>query len=126
MSTGFFARDLASSVGLAPQLAYWLDESGPRAIMHDNSCNMDSRTCAQCGTPVNSEDLQCPGCSAALPITVSASPASGNSNLGKKALRIIGIVSLVVLVGVAVVVWLRSREASGSPPAVAKVVDVAA
>jgi hypothetical protein len=75
---------------------------------------------------VNSEDLQCPGCGAALPATVSASPAPGSSNLGKKALRIIGIVSLVVLVGVAVVVWLRSREASGPPPAVAKVVDVAA
>ena len=106
--------------------AYWLDEPGRRVIMRDNSRNMDSRTCAQCGTPVSSEDLQCPGCGAALPATDSASPPPESSNLGKKALRIIGIVSLVVLVGVAVAVWLRSRGPSAPPPAVVKVVDVEA
>ena len=94
--------------------------------MHDNSRYMDSTTCAQCGTPVSSEDLQCPGCGAALPATVSASPAPGSSNLAKKALRIIGIVSLAVLVGVAVVVWRESQGPSTPPPAVVKLVDVEA
>jgi uncharacterized protein len=42
------------------------------------------------------------------------------------ALRIIGIVSLVVLAGVAVAVWLRSREPSAPPAAAVKVVDLAA
>jgi hypothetical protein len=105
---------------------YWLDESGPRVIIQNNSRYMDSRTCAQCGTPVSDEDLQCPGCAAALPATVSASRAPESSNLGKQALRIIGMVSLLVLVGVAVAVWLRSRGPSAPPPAVVKVVDVEA
>jgi hypothetical protein len=104
----------------------WLDESGPLAIMRDNSAYMDSRTCSECGAPVSSEDLQCPGCGAALPAAVSVSPAPGSSNLGKKALRIIGIVSLFVLVGFAVAVWLQSRGPSAPPPAVVKIVDVEA
>jgi len=129
MSTGFFILHLESSIGVALEVirgANWLDEPGPRVIMLDNSRNMNSRTCAKCGTPVSSEVLQCPGCGAALPATVSASPPPESSNLGKKALRIIGIASLVVLAGVAVAVWLASREASTSPPAVVKVVDVEA
>ena len=129
MSTGIFMLYVKSSVSGALQVipnANWLDESGPRAIMRYNSAYMDSRTCSECGTPVGSEDLQCPGCGAALPAAVSASPALGSSNLGKKALRIIGIVSLVAVVGVAVAVWLRSREPSAPPAAAVKVVDVAA
>jgi hypothetical protein len=94
--------------------------------MADNSRNMDSRLCAKCGAPVNGEVLQCPGCGAALPATVSASTPSSSSNLGKKVLRIIGIVSLVVLVGVAVAVWRQSQEPSTPPPAIVKVVDVEA
>ncbi len=94
--------------------------------MRDNSRNMDSRTCAKCGTPVSGEVLQCPGCGAALLATVPASPAAGSSNLGKKVLRIIGIASLVVLVGVAVVVWRESQGPSAPPPAIVKVVDVEA
>jgi TPR repeat protein len=44
----------------------------------------------------------------------------------RKALRIIGFASLVVLAGGAVAVWLQSRGPKAPPPAVAKVVDVEA
>jgi uncharacterized protein len=106
--------------------AYWLDDPGRRVIMRDDSRNMDSKRCEECGASVNGELSQCPACGAVVPSTASGSPPRESSNFGKKALRLVGIVSLVVLVGVAVVVWLGSRQASGPPPAVIKVVDVEA
>jgi Sel1 repeat len=118
-----------SSIGAARRVirgAYWLDEPGRRVIMQGNSRNMDSRRCEECGASVSGEVFECPGCGAALPATGSASPAPGSSNLGKKALRLIAIACLTALAGTAVIVWLRSQESSTPPPAVVKVVDVAA
>ena len=87
---------------------------------------MDSRTCEQCGASVSDEDLQCLACGAVLPATDSASPPRESSNRGKKALRIIAIASLIVLAGVAGVVWMQSRGPGSPPPAVVKVVEVEA
>ena len=94
--------------------------------MGDNSRYMASRRCGTCNASVSGEVLQCPECGALLPSTDSTSPPQQSSNRGKEALRIIGIISLVVLVGLAIAVWLGSREASVPPPAVVQVVDVAA
>ena len=106
--------------------ANWLDEPGRRVIIRADSSNMNSRTCAECGASVSVEDLQCPGCGASIPSIDSALPTRASSSLGKKALRIVGITSLIVLAGIAVAVWLQSRGPSAPPPAVVKVVDVEA
>jgi len=58
------------------------------------------------------EVLQCPECGALLPSTGSTSPPQQSSNRGKEALRIIGIVSLVVLVGLAIAVFVIFLTAS--------------
>jgi uncharacterized protein len=94
--------------------------------MRDISRNMDSRTCAECNAPVSATDLQCLACGAPLPAADAALTPRGSSSWGKSVLRIIVIISLGALAGIAVVVWRGSREASAPPLAVVKVVDVEA
>ena len=94
--------------------------------MPDNSYHMDSRTCEQCGASVSDEVLQCPACGEAVPAAGSPLPPPERPSRGKRTLVIIGIVSLVVLAGVTVAVWLQSRAPSAPPPAVVKVVDIEA